>query len=65
MSKVSSKKRKLQIKIRHRRKKKLAKLRQAYLVAKTKEEKEKILAKVSKIAPWLSEEEFLAPVKKD
>ena len=42
------------------RKRKLAKLRQEYLAAKSQEKKEKILEKVSKIAPWLSKEEFLS-----
>lgn len=64
MSRVNSKRRKIQIKTAHKRKRKLAKLRQQYSKAKTKEKKEKILAKVSKITPWLSEEEFLASAKK-
>lgn len=63
MSRVTSKKRKLQIKIAHKRKRKLAKLRQQFLKAKTKDKKEKILAKISKIAPWLSQEEFLTLAK--
>lgn len=63
MSRATSKRRKLQIKTAHKRKRKLAKLRQEYLKAKTKDKKEKILAKVGKIAPQLSEEEFLAPAK--
>lgn len=63
MSRVTSKKRKLQIKTAHKRKRKLAKLRQEYLAAKTKDKKEKIFTKVSKIAPQLSEEEFLAQAK--
>jgi len=65
VSRVTSKRRKIQIKTARKRKKKLAKLRQQYSVAKTKEKKEKILAKLSKIAPLLSQEEFLAPRKKD
>jgi len=49
---------------RRKRREKLKKLREKYLLAKTKEEKERILEKLRKIAPWLSEEEFLAPLKK-
>ena len=59
MSKISPKRRKFEIKKRRKRRKKLAKLRQAYLSAKTKSEKEKILEKVNRIAPHLSREEFL------
>ncbi|MBU3957303.1 hypothetical protein KKI19_03480 [Patescibacteria group bacterium] len=61
MSKIDLKKRKMRIRIRKRRKIKLAKLRQEYSVAKSNEKKEKILEKVRKIAPSLSQEEFLAP----
>jgi hypothetical protein len=49
---------------RRKRKEKLKRLREKYLLAGTKEEKERILEKLRKIAPWLSEEEFLAPLKK-
>ena len=49
---------------RRKRREKLKKLREKYLLAKTKEEKERILEKLRKIAPWLSEEGFLAPLKK-
>lgn len=45
-------------KIRKRREK-LRKLKEKYKLAKTEEEKKKILEKVKRIAPWLSEEEFL------
>jgi len=64
MSKISLKRRKFQIRLKQKRKMKLAKLRQDYLQAKTGNEKEKIWEKASKIAPWLSQEEFLAPVRK-
>jgi len=46
---------------RRKRREKLKRLREKYKLAKTKVEKEKILEKVRKIAPWLSEEEFLNP----
>jgi len=48
---------------RRNRKQKLKKLREKFVLAKTKEEKEKILEKVFKIAPRLTEEEFLKPIK--
>jgi len=48
---------------RRNRKQKLKKLREKFALAKTKEEKEKILEKDFKIAPWLTEEEFLKPIK--
>lgn len=44
-----------------RRREKLKKLRARYFQAKTEKEKNLILEKVKKIAPWLSEEEFLTP----
>jgi hypothetical protein len=49
----------LTIQRKRRRKEKLRKLRKKYKLAKTEQEKKKILEKVKKIAPWLSEEEFL------
>lgn len=63
MSRVSSKRRKIQLKIREKRKAKLAKLRGRYLTAKSETEKEKILQKARKLAPRLSQEEFLARIK--
>ncbi|MFC1790246.1 DUF6800 family protein [Patescibacteria group bacterium] len=45
------------------RQKKLKAMRQKYQAAKTITEKEKILAKLDKIAPWLSEKELLAKVE--
>jgi len=61
MSKVRPKRRRFEIKKRQERRKKLAKLRELYSKTKSKKEREKILEKVAKIAPYLSEEEFLAP----
>lgn len=63
MSKIDLKKRRIRIRIKKKRKRKLAELRQEFLTAKTKEKKKKILEKISKIAPWLSQEEFLASIK--
>jgi len=50
---------------RRKRKEKLRKLRIKYSLAKTDEEREKILEKVRRIVPWLSLEEFLEPLKKE
>ena len=64
MGRTSPKRRKLTIKQQQKRQKKLAKLRRLYLKASSSKEKEKILIKVFKLAPWLSKEEFLKPAKK-
>ena len=58
--------RRIEIKRRRHRKVKLKKLRARYKEAKSAIDREKVTAKVSKIAPWLSEEEFAgtAPKKK-
>jgi len=53
----------IHIERRRRRRRKIKKLREKYLKAKTKEEREKILEKVKKVNPWLTVEEFLAPIK--
>jgi len=64
MSKVKPKRRRFEIRKKQKRRRKLKKLRELFAKAKSKEEKEKILEKVSRIAPWLSEEEFLSSLKK-
>jgi hypothetical protein len=43
---------------------KLAKLRTKYKMAPTDGDRVKVLAKVAKVAPWLKQEEFLAPLTK-
>lgn len=63
MSRVNVKKRKQTIKIQHKRRQKLAKLRRAYAVAKSGEEKEKIWTKVNRISPQLSQAVFLDSTK--
>ncbi len=63
MGKEDPKRRSLKIKKAQKRTKKLARLRRLYAEARTREEKEKVLEKVEKIAPWLSEEEFLKPLQ--
>lgn len=63
MSKLNSKRKAFKIKKNHKRSKKLFKLRQKYQKAKSKGEKDKVLEKVFKVSPWLSEEEFLSSIK--
>ncbi len=48
---------------RSQRHAKLAKLRVRFTAAKNDDEKNVILDKVGRIAPWLSHEEFLAPIE--
>ena len=48
---------------RRKRRAKLHVLRKKYNEAKSEETKTKIVAKVAKLAPWLSEDEFLLKTK--
>ena len=48
---------------RRTRKMKLRKLRARYGEAKSATEKEKIVEKAGRIAPWVTKDEFLAPLK--
>ena len=59
MGRQHSKRRSMKIKQAQKRRGKLAKLRQLY--KEGKKDKDKILEKVFKIAPWLNKEEFLKP----
>jgi len=59
MSKISQKRRRFEIKKRQKRRKKIKKLKQKYLLAKTKEEKEKILEKIKNTSPLYSLKEIL------
>jgi hypothetical protein len=45
------------------RRARLKQLRERYAKAKTSAEKDKIMEKVSRVAPSLSSEQFLAPIK--
>jgi len=63
MSRISPTKRKMQIAKRRLRHKKLGKLREKHLASDSAGEKKKILEKVFRLAPWLSEKEFLDPAK--
>ncbi|OGJ58319.1 hypothetical protein A3H22_01315 [Candidatus Peribacteria bacterium RIFCSPLOWO2_12_FULL_55_15] len=56
--------RQTEIHTRRTRRMKLRKLRQKYTTAKTGIQKEKILDFQARVAPWLSEELFLAPLKR-
>lgn len=53
-----------QIRKKRKREEKLRKLREKFKLAKTNQERQKILDKVGKIAPWLKVEDFLAPLQK-
>lgn len=56
--------RQTEIHTRRMRRMKLRKLRQKYTAAKTGLQKEKVLGSQARVAPWLSEELFLAPLKR-
>lgn len=47
---------------RRQRRGKLSRLREKFSSAKTEDEKSAILAKAGRVAPWLSQEEFLSPL---
>ena len=47
---------------RRQRRAKLGNLRKKYAAARTEAEKNTVLAKVIRVAPWLSAEQFLAPI---
>lgn len=55
--------RRWEIRRRRNRRKKLAKLRARYSAARTAAEREKILAKVQRVAPTVSREQFVASVE--
>ncbi|HPO68192.1 MAG TPA: hypothetical protein PLE40_00345 [Candidatus Pacearchaeota archaeon] len=59
MSKISDKKRKFQIEKKQKAKEKLRRLKEKYFLAKTKEEKEKIIKKIKKIAPHIQIQKYL------
>jgi F0F1-type ATP synthase assembly protein I len=56
--------RRKEINARRTRKKKLKKLRVRLADSKSPSDKEKILSKAARIAPWMSSEDFVATVKK-
>lgn len=63
-AKESPKRRAFKIRQKQKRREKIKKLKQKYLVAKTKEEKEKIIQKILKIAPHYPIEQFLRQQEK-
>jgi len=58
-AKISPKRRRFQIRQKIKRREKIKKLKEKYKLAKTQEEKEKILEKLRKIAPHYPLEQFL------
>lgn len=50
---------------RRTRRRKIVSLRKRYATARTDEERNRILAKMSRIHPLLSTEEFLRPLNRD
>ena len=59
MSKINRKRRQFEIKKKRERRQKIKKLKEKYLMAKTEEEKNKILDKIKRIAPHYPIEEIL------
>ena len=55
--------RKGEIHRRHVRRQKLAELRKRYAVAKTEEQRASLLAKLARVAPTVSPQQFIATVK--
>jgi hypothetical protein len=58
-AKISPKRRRFQIRQKRERREKIKKLKEKYKLAKTQEEKEKIIEKLRKIAPHYPLEQFL------
>ncbi len=52
-----------QIRRRRARREKLSKLRERYRAAKSSADRERLLEKMKRVAPWLSVEEFLKPLR--
>jgi hypothetical protein len=63
MGREHKKRRRMKIRQKQKRQKKLAKLREKYLAANMDSERKEVLEKVYKIAPWLTKEKFLEPIK--
>ena len=63
MSKINRKRRQFLIKKKRKAKQKIKKLKAKLLTAKTKEEREKIIEKIKKIAPHYPLEELLRSIK--
>ena len=53
-----------ELKTKRTRRSKLATLRKRFAATQNEQDKEQILEKVKRVAPWLSSEEFLSPLNK-
>ncbi len=51
------------LKRKRKRREKIRKLREKYLRAQTEEERRKIIEKALKVNPYITEKEFLEPIK--
>lgn len=65
MSKISTKRRRFQIRAKRNRKQKIKNLKERYFETKSKQDKEKILEKIKKIAPHYPLEQILKLGKKE
>ena len=63
MSKISVKRRQFEIRKKKKRRLKIQKLKQKYLAAQTKDEKEKILEKIKKASPFYPAERIIKEEK--
>ncbi|MEO0275796.1 MAG: DUF6800 family protein, partial [candidate division WOR-3 bacterium] len=51
------------LKRKRKRREKIRKLREKYLKAQTEEERKKIIEKALRVNPYITEKEFLEPIK--
>jgi len=65
MSKISRKRRQFEIRKKRKRREKLKKLKEKFLSAKSQEEKDKILEKMKRIAPYLNVEEYIKEISSE
>jgi len=65
MSKISRKRRQFEIRKKRKRREKLKKLKEKFLSVKNQEEKDKILEKMKRIAPYLNVEEYIKEISSE
>lgn len=65
MSKISRKRRQFEIRKKRKRQAKLKKLKEKFLSAKSQEEKDKVLEKMKRIAPYLNVEEYIKEISSE
>ena len=65
MSKISRNRRQFEIRKKRKRREKLKKLKEKFLSAKSQEEKDKILEKMKRIAPYLNVEEYIKEISSE